>query len=131
MTHARKVLTGMSGSSVFATADRTSGYGESSSSPRRTSQSTSFSHECNALTENNHIRVKVRIVKLGLRYDEVLIVVRAPVVVHCYMGCIEVSSENMESNRLEQRLPCFSASTAASFSRFSCNEAKECVSSPR
>ena len=31
MHHARIVLTGMSGSSVFATAERTSGYGESSS----------------------------------------------------------------------------------------------------
>ena len=31
MNQARKVFTGMSGSSVFATADRTSGYGESSS----------------------------------------------------------------------------------------------------
>lgn len=30
-THTRSVLTGISGSSVFDTADRTSGYGESSS----------------------------------------------------------------------------------------------------
>jgi hypothetical protein len=32
MTHARSVLQGISGSSVLATAERTSGYGESSSS---------------------------------------------------------------------------------------------------
>lgn len=31
ITHARKVLTGMDGSSVLETAERTSGYGESSS----------------------------------------------------------------------------------------------------
>lgn len=31
MTHARTVLTGIVASSVFATAERTSGYGESSS----------------------------------------------------------------------------------------------------
>jgi len=30
-THARNVLEGIEGSSVFATAERTSGYGESSS----------------------------------------------------------------------------------------------------
>lgn len=35
MDQARKVHTGMSGSSVFATADRTSGYGESSSASRQ------------------------------------------------------------------------------------------------
>lgn len=35
MTHARSVLTGMSGSSVLATAERTSGYGESSSARAR------------------------------------------------------------------------------------------------
>ena len=34
IVHARRVFTGISGSSVFATADRTSGYGESSSAAR-------------------------------------------------------------------------------------------------
>jgi hypothetical protein len=35
MTQARRVETGISGSSVFATAERTSGYGESSSSEKK------------------------------------------------------------------------------------------------
>ena len=38
-THTRSVFTGISGSSVFDTADRTSGYGESSSAQEVSHQS--------------------------------------------------------------------------------------------
>ncbi len=64
MTHARKVDTGICGSSVLATADRTSGYGESSSAAeRQTIVKTTYVLR----TKFGGIRVEIRILKLGER----------------------------------------------------------------
>ena len=66
--HARSVLTGMEGSSKFATAARTSGYGESSSA-KNEFESVRQTEDGHARTEPCRIEVEVWIKEVGYRPD--------------------------------------------------------------
>ena len=69
INQARNVLTGIVGSSVFATAARTSGYGESSSGVIDEDCDPSF-YTFEVRTEILLPKVKVRIVELGNGRDD-------------------------------------------------------------
>lgn len=68
ITHTRRVLQGISGSSVLATAERTSGYGESSSETKHRCQTVvKAASDHKERTEYIDILVEIRIVEFHHR----------------------------------------------------------------
>lgn len=64
-THTRSVFTGISGSSIFDTADRTSGYGESSSTSFVSNSVNSDDGRREGHTKYYPVLVEIWVIKLG------------------------------------------------------------------